>query len=332
MSGNFNMKEWMHQNGQGPYKLHENYIDLKALGSLKEKDEEEIEADQKKPGKPDQEEKPGRPPHATSIKPWWEKEIDDEEERMSNKYTKNYDDEESGASLEEADREGMLDFKHAGNIGKVPVMVATGDSGTEYEIIGPHKDGTYRAFIGDDQIDDTYDNIYKLKAYLNSIEAGKSTIEEQEDEDIPYAEEIPDEEDGVYEMGKKLYDQTQEILNTKGAKVVNSLTLLQVASNVGEYKALLGKLKTFKDKLSSGLDTIYDYVEAEKEYDSKDPKVKELEKMHKALDNDLEVLGDIIEILDSMVFLVRNGWKEKGLTLGKTDVASNDKGLPLGEI
>ena len=169
----------------------------------------------------------------------------------------------------------------------------------------------------------------KYTKNLDDVESG--ALEEEEDEDIPYAEEIPDEEDGVYEMGKKLYDKTQEILNTKGAKVVNSLTLLQVASNVEKYKALLGQLKSFKGELSNGLDIINDYVE-EAGYDSKDPKVKELDKIRRGLDGDLEVLGDIAEILDSMVFLVRNGWKEKGLTLGKTDVASNDKGLPLGEI
>lgn len=117
MSGNFNMKEWMHQNGQGPYKLHENYIDLRAIGSLKEKDEEKIEPDQKKPGKSDQE-KPGRPPHKTSIDYW----IDDKGNRKYDddydeydKHTRNYDDVESGASLEEEqnlnEEEGTFDYE-----------------------------------------------------------------------------------------------------------------------------------------------------------------------------------------------------------------------------
>jgi hypothetical protein len=98
MSGNFNMKEWMHQNGQGPYKLHENYIDLKPLGSLKEvKDEEEEDIPtEEEPSK-------GRPPHPTSLEYW----LDDEGNREYDKYTKNYDDVESGAPLEEEEVDGV---------------------------------------------------------------------------------------------------------------------------------------------------------------------------------------------------------------------------------
>jgi hypothetical protein len=111
MSGNFNMKEWMHQNGQGPYKLHENYIDLKPLGSLKEvKDEEEEDIPTEEEPKTS-----GRPPHATTIKPWWEKAIDDEEAKNMDKFaSKNYDDEESGAPLEEEtinEEEGTFDYQ-----------------------------------------------------------------------------------------------------------------------------------------------------------------------------------------------------------------------------
>jgi hypothetical protein len=112
MSDNFNMKEWMHQNGQGPYKLHENYIDLKPLGSLKEvKDEEEEDIPTEEEPKTS-----GRPPHATTIKPWWEKAIDDEEAKNMDKFaSKNYDDEESGAPLEEEEtineEEGTFDYQ-----------------------------------------------------------------------------------------------------------------------------------------------------------------------------------------------------------------------------
>ena len=94
MADNFDLKGWMQGNKQGPYKLNENfgggYVDLKPIGYLRE--EEDHKKDKEEPG---QKGSKGIPHELPS----W---IDDEEGREYDKYaSKNYDDMESGAGLEE---------------------------------------------------------------------------------------------------------------------------------------------------------------------------------------------------------------------------------------
>jgi hypothetical protein len=94
MADNFDLKGWMQDNKQGPYKLNENfgggYVDLKPIGYLRE--EEDHKKDKEEPG---QKGSKGIPHELPS----W---IDDEEGREYDKYaSKNYDDMESGAGLEE---------------------------------------------------------------------------------------------------------------------------------------------------------------------------------------------------------------------------------------
>jgi hypothetical protein len=94
MADNFDLKGWMQDNKQGPYKLNENfgggYVDLKPIGYLRE--EEDHKKDKEEPG---QKGSKGIPHELPS----W---IDDEEGREYDKYaSKNYDDTESGAGLEE---------------------------------------------------------------------------------------------------------------------------------------------------------------------------------------------------------------------------------------
>ena len=111
MADNFDLKRWMQDNKQGPYKLNEHfgggYVDLKPIGYLREEEEPEEKDNKKgkeKPGQKDNKkdkEEPGQKgskgiPHEL---PSW---IDDEEGREYDKYaSKNYDDMESGAGLEE---------------------------------------------------------------------------------------------------------------------------------------------------------------------------------------------------------------------------------------
>ena len=159
----------------------------------------------------------------------------------------------------------------------------------------------------------------------------------EDDEEIPYADQLPD-EDNMYEFGKSLYDKTQNILNTVGAKIMNNLTMIEVGSNIGKYKVVLSQLKAFKSELSSGMDNIYGYVE-QAGYGSKDPNVKKLDSMYDELDDDLIILGDIKDLLDTMIFtaesLNRNHTKafKLGMKNVTTDIAlreSNGKGLSEG--
>ena len=94
MADNFDLKGWMQDNEQGPYKLNENfgggYVDLKPIGYLRE--EEDHKKDKEEPGQKGSKDIPHELPS-------W---IDDEEGREYDKYaSKNYDDMESGAGLEE---------------------------------------------------------------------------------------------------------------------------------------------------------------------------------------------------------------------------------------
>ena len=99
MADNFDLKGWMQDNKQGPYKLNEHfgggYVDLKPLGYLREEEEPEEKDNKKGKEKPGQKGSKGIPHELAS----W---IDDEEGQEYDKHaSKNYDDMESGAGLEE---------------------------------------------------------------------------------------------------------------------------------------------------------------------------------------------------------------------------------------
>lgn len=117
MADNFNLKEWLIENNQGPYQLNENFAGritpLKPINKLFEtdKDSEEDDTDTKNGAK-------GAPgiPHWLNL----------DEPDTYDKYTKNYDDEESGTPVEEdtdsSDEDSTLEVnpedkfkvKHAG--------------------------------------------------------------------------------------------------------------------------------------------------------------------------------------------------------------------------
>lgn len=178
----------------------------------------------------------------------------------------------------------------------------------------------------------------KVNESITDVLVNKAHMLYEEIEDIPYAEQLPDEET-MYEFGKKLYDKTQTILNTVGAKIMNTLTMNEVGANIVQYKGILGRLIAFKTELSDGMDRIYDHVE-QAGYGSSDPEVKKLDAMYDELDNDLIILGDIKDILDTMIFtaegLSRNHTKafKLGMKNINTDIAlreSNGKGFDYGE-
>lgn len=289
MSEKFNLKEWMHQNGQGPYKLHENYIDLKAIGSLKEEKPEELE------DIPTEEEPKtsGRPPHATSIKPWWDTEAKDD------MIQENFG----------------IDFKVVGYIGKKPVFTAMED-GLELEV-SPNPEGTYSVWVGDMQMDQKFKDAKEAMDYLNSVGDIKSLIKGGlKEEDIPYAEELPEED--MYTFGKNLHNKTQKILNSVGAKIMNNLTVMEVASSLDKYKQILSKLNAFEGELSNGMDKIYDYVESAGD----DPKAKELDSMYTELDDDKMLIDDLKEVLDTMIYKIDsfNRGNKKAFSLGNMSV------------
>lgn len=220
MSGNFNMKEWMHQNGQGPYKLHENYIDLKPLGSLKEVKDEEEEEDIPEP------KTSGRPPHATTIKPWWEKAIDDEEAKNMDKFaSKNYDDEESGAPLEE---NMGINFKVTGYIGKKPVFTAMED-GLDLEV-SPNSEGTYSVWVGDREMDQKFENATEAMDYLNTVEDIKSLIKGGLKE-----EETINEEEGTFEYQENCTGNFLTFKSTYKGNEIDSVSDVEFTLKFGLY-------------------------------------------------------------------------------------------------
>lgn len=147
-------------------------------------------------------------------------------------------------------------------------------------------------------------------------------------EDIPYAEEIPA-DDNMYEFGTALYDKTQNILNTVGAKIMNNLTMIEIGANIEQYRGILGRLGVFRDELSQGMDRIYDYVESAG-YGSDDSRVKKLDAIYDELNDDYVILGDIRDVLDTMVYtadsLNRN--YNKAFKLGVKNIKTD---ISLGE-
>lgn len=145
----------------------------------------------------------------------------------------------------------------------------------------------------------------------------------EDDEDIPYADQLPD-EDNMYEFGKSLYDKTQNILNTVGAKIMNNLTMIEVGANIEKYKGILNQLKGLKVELRSGMDNIYDYVES-KGYGSNENEVKMLDKMCDELGDDETILDEIKDVLDTMVFTAErlNRSYPKAYKLGVKNVTTD---------
>ena len=227
MSGNFNMKEWMHQNGQGPYKLHENYIDLKPLGSLKEVKDEEEEEDIPEP------KTSGRPPHATTIKPWWEKAIDDEEAKNMDKFaSKNYDDEESGAPLEEGDGVS-LKFTASGHSGakgnETYIMAAKRDSGTEYEYTSSKQGSEFKAYIGDNSIRKVFKSKHEVEKYLNNVE---KKIQEKKKN---LKEETINEEEGTFEYQENCTGNFLTFKSTYKGNEIDSVSDVEFTLKFGLY-------------------------------------------------------------------------------------------------
>jgi hypothetical protein len=203
MSEKFNLKEWMHQNGQGPYKLHENYIDLKAIGSLKEEKPEELE------DIPTEEEPKtsGRPPHATSIKPWWDTEAKDD------MIQENFG----------------IDFKVTGYIGKKPVFTAMED-GLELEV-SPNPEGTYSVWVGDMQMDQKFKDSTEAMKYLNSVGDIKSLIKgglKEEGEAI-------NEEEGTFEYQENCTGSFLTFKSTYKGNEIDSVGDIEFTLKFGLY-------------------------------------------------------------------------------------------------
>lgn len=172
----------------------------------------------------------------------------------------------------------------------------------------------------------------KVNESIADVLVSKAHIIYEAIDDIPYAEQLPDEE-SMYEFGKTLYDKTQNILNTVGAKIMNNLTMIEVGANIDQYKGILGRLKSFKGELRSGMDVIYDHVE-QAGYDSQDKEVKMLDKMYDELGDDETMLDEIRDVLDTMVFTAErlNRSYPKAYKLGQKSMNTNtDIALREGE-
>ena len=163
----------------------------------------------------------------------------------------------------------------------------------------------------------------KVNESIVDVLVSKAHILYEAIDDIPYAEEIPGEE-SMYEFGKRLYDKTQNILNTVGAKVMNNLTMIEVGANIEQYRGILGRLKSFKGELRSGMDVIYDHVESAG-YGSQDKEVRMLDKMYDELGDDETMLDEIRDVLDTMVFTAGrlNNSYPKAYKLGQKSMNTN---------
>ena len=124
--------------------------------------------------------------------------------------------------------------------------------------------------------------------------------------DIPYAEEIPDGNpvDEANVSIKNVIDQGNGYLEKMGSFVINSLTLSIVSANIGKYKGMVNESNMYAEKIR-GLHTNYfDILESfESGFDPfKLPSnIKLLDKYVGEIDELYNKIQEISEILDEMV-------------------------------